>query len=57
VENEEMVEEEMEEEAKPAVSTRPRLELIEKLDRSLALMDEYESEELGTSLCANHRSG
>jgi GTPase len=57
VEEEEMVEEEMEEEAEPAVSTRPRLELIEKPDRSLALLDEYESEELGTSLCANHRSG
>lgn len=54
---EEMVEEETEEEAEPAVSTRPRLELIEKPDRSLALLDEYESEELGTSLCANHRSG
>ncbi|XP_051210384.1 GTPase ERA1, chloroplastic [Lolium perenne] len=36
---------------------RPRLELIEKPDRSLALLDEYESEELGASLCANHRSG
>ncbi|XP_021303411.1 uncharacterized protein LOC8063614 [Sorghum bicolor] len=60
VEEEEMVEEEVgeeEEEAEPAVSTRPRLELIEKPDRSLALLDEYESEELGTSLCANHRSG
>lgn len=51
------MEEETEEEAEPAVSTRPRLELIEKPDRSLALLDEYESEELGTSLCANHRSG
>ncbi|KAG0519258.1 hypothetical protein BDA96_09G248700 [Sorghum bicolor] len=59
VEEEEMVEEEVveEEEAEPAVSTRPRLELIEKPDRSLALLDDYESEELGTSLCANHRSG
>ncbi|KAM0891806.1 hypothetical protein ACQ4PT_026181 [Festuca glaucescens] len=36
---------------------RPRLELIEKPDRSLALLDDYESEELGASLCANHRSG
>jgi hypothetical protein len=36
---------------------RPRLELIEKPDRNLALLDEYESEELGASLCANHRSG
>ncbi|XP_066317762.1 GTPase ERA1, chloroplastic-like [Miscanthus floridulus] len=54
----EMVEEQVEEEeVGPAVSTRPRLELIEKPDRSLALLDEYESEELGTSLCANHRSG
>ena len=59
VEEDEMVEEEVEEEeeAEPAVSTRPRLELIEKPDRSLALLDEYESEELGTSHCANHRSG
>ncbi|CAD6271176.1 unnamed protein product [Miscanthus lutarioriparius] len=59
VEEDEMVEEEVEEEeeAEPAVSTRPRLELIEKPDRSLALLDEYESEELGSSLCANHRSG
>ena len=54
----EMVEEQVEEEeVGPAVSTRPRLELIEKPDRSLALLDEYESEELGTSHCANHRSG
>jgi GTP-binding protein Era len=49
-----MVEEEaVEEEVEPAVSTR--LEHIEKLDRSVALLDEYESEELGslgTSLCA-----
>ncbi|KAF6991777.1 hypothetical protein CFC21_008826 [Triticum aestivum] len=35
---------------------RPRLELTEKLDRCLALLDEYESEELGAALCANHRS-
>lgn len=56
VEEEEMVED-VEEEAEAAVSTRPRLELIEKPDRSLALLDEYESEELGTSVCANHRSG
>ncbi|KAG8086450.1 hypothetical protein GUJ93_ZPchr0010g10130 [Zizania palustris] len=47
-----------EEEGEDAVvTTRPRLELIEKPDRSLALLDEYESEELGTSQCANHRSG
>jgi hypothetical protein len=52
------VEEEMEDEdAEPTVSIRPRLELIEKPDRSLALLDEYESEELGTSHCPNHRSG
>jgi GTP-binding protein Era len=38
-------------------NTRPRLELIEKPDWSLALLDEYESEELSTSQCANHRSG
>lgn len=36
--------------------SRPRLEFIEKLDRYLALLDEYESEELGAALCANHRS-
>lgn len=52
VEDEEMVEE-----AEPAVNARPRLELIEKPDWSLALLDEYESEELSTSHCDNHRSG
>jgi len=61
VEDEEMVESEVvveeEEESEPMASTRPRLELIEKPDWSLALLDEYESEELSTSLCANHRSG
>jgi len=65
VEDEEMVEsevveeeeEEEEEESEPMASTRPRLELIEKPDWSLALLDEYESEELGTSQCVNHRSG
>ncbi|GJM89776.1 hypothetical protein PR202_ga05996 [Eleusine coracana subsp. coracana] len=60
MEEEEMVEEEMEEEeeeAEPTVSMRPRLELIEKPDRSLALLDDYESEELGTSHYPNHRSG
>ena len=46
-----------EDESEPRASTRPRLELIEKPDWSLALLDEYESEELSTSLCANHRSG
>ena len=58
VEEDEMVEEEVEEEeeAEPAVSTRPRLELIEKPDRSLALLDEYEMEEFGSSLCTNHSS-
>ncbi|EEE64721.1 gTPase ERA-like, chloroplastic [Oryza sativa Japonica Group] len=45
------------EEEAAVVTTRPRLELIEKPDRSLCLLDEYESEELGTSHCANHRSG
>ncbi|KAL5230989.1 hypothetical protein ABZP36_029765 [Zizania latifolia] len=49
--------EEGEEGEDAVVTTRPRLELIEKPDRSLALLDEYESEELGTSQCANHRSG
>lgn len=53
---EEMMEEE-DEDTEPAMSTRPRLELIEKPDWSLALLDEYESEELSTSHCANHRSG
>ena len=53
----EVVEEEEEEESEPMASTRPRLELIEKPDWSLALLDEYESEELGTSQCVNHRSG
>jgi len=61
VEDEEMGEsevvEEEEEESEPMASTRPRLELIEKPDWSLALLDEYESEELGTSQCVNHRSG
>ena len=61
VEDEEMVESEVvveeEEESEPMASTRPRLELIEKPDWSLALLDEYESEELGTSQCVNHRSG
>jgi len=60
VEDEEMVESkvvEEEEESEPMASTRPRLELIEKPDWSLALLDEYESEELGTSQCVNHRSG
>uniref|UniRef100_A0ACD5TZK9 Uncharacterized protein n=1 Tax=Avena sativa TaxID=4498 RepID=A0ACD5TZK9_AVESA len=52
VEDEEEVDEDGETEM-----TRPRLELIEKPDRSLALLDDYESEELGTSLCANHKSG
>lgn len=59
-EEEEMLEEEVEEEEEEAeltVGMRPRLELIEKPDRSLALLDEYESEELGTSQCPNHRSG
>jgi GTPase len=56
-EEEEMVEEEVEEEeAEPTDSIRPRLELIEKPDRSLAMLDEYESEELGTH-GPNHRSG
>ena len=49
-------EEETDEEGETEMA-RPRLELIEKPDRSLALLDEYESEELGASLCANHRSG
>jgi GTPase len=56
-EDEGMIEEEMEEEAEPTVSIKPRLELIEKPDRSLVLLDEYESEELGTSHCSIHRSG
>jgi GTP-binding protein Era len=34
----------------------PIEKLIEKPDRSLALLDEYEMEE-GSSLCANHCSG
>uniref|UniRef100_A0A0D9WJV2 Era-type G domain-containing protein n=1 Tax=Leersia perrieri TaxID=77586 RepID=A0A0D9WJV2_9ORYZ len=55
-EGEEWEEEEEEEEA-AVVTAKPRLELIEKPDRSLCLLDEYESEELGTSHCANHRSG
>lgn len=53
----EVEEEEEEEEESDTEVMRPRLELIEKPDRSLALLDEYESEELGTSQCANHRSG
>jgi GTPase len=59
VEEEEMVEGEVveEEDSEPMENTRPRLELIEKPDWSLALLDEYESEELSTSQCANHRSG
>lgn len=48
---------EEEEETEPTLSMRPRLELIEKPDRSLALLDDYESEELGTSHYPNHRSG
>jgi GTPase len=56
-EDEGMIEEEMEEEVEPTVSIKPRLELIEKPDWSLALLDEYESEELGTSHCSIHRSG
>ncbi|CAL4901766.1 unnamed protein product [Urochloa decumbens] len=57
-EEEEMVEEVEEDEGtETAASTRPRLELIEKPDWSLALLDEYESEELSTSHCDNHRSG
>jgi GTP-binding protein Era len=54
---EEEVDEEGEEDEGGAELMRPRLELIEKPDRNLALLDEYESEELGASLCANHRSG
>lgn len=57
VDDGEGVQVEEEEEEAAAVTTRPRLELIEKPDRSLTLLDEYESEELGTSHCANHRSG
>jgi hypothetical protein len=53
----EEVDEEGEEDEGGAELLRPRLELIEKPDRNLALLDEYESEELGASLCANHRSG
>lgn len=52
-----VVEDEEVEEGEGEEMTRPRLELIEKPDRSLALLDEYESEELGAALCANHRSG
>lgn len=47
---------EEEEEVEPAVSMRSRLELVEKSNMSLALLDEPESEELGTTLCANNDS-
>jgi hypothetical protein len=45
-----------EDEAEPTESIMPRLELIEKPDRSLAMLDEYGSEELGTH-GPNHLSG
>jgi GTPase len=56
-EDEGTIEEEMEEEVEPMVSIKPHLELIKKPDRSLALLDEYESEELSTSHCPIHRNG
>ncbi|XP_072976804.1 GTPase ERA-like, chloroplastic [Typha angustifolia] len=49
------VEEEEEEEEED--SSASFLALSEKPDRNLALLDEYELEELEVSSCANHRSG
>lgn len=41
-------------EVEPTVSMRSHLELVEKPNMNLALLDEPESEELGTTLCVNH---